>query len=316
MASPRGVFIDCDPGIDDALAVLLALASPKLKIEAISVVSGNVEVNQGIINLLKILEIARVTRLPRLGKGSSLPLKRRLLDSRGVHGKDGLANSNLPPPTLNVQIEDSLALTRSLFNTEKIDTLIALGPLTNIAKVLLEEPQIKDRIERLIIMGGALRSSGNVTPFAEFNAYVDPEALDVVLKSRISDIVMVSLDVTRKAILRPSHLKQLKALSAGKKKVAGFIIDLLDYSIGYHRKHRGLEGTYLHDPLAIAVAINENLVEFENLAIGVDLKKKRGKTFIDKSKEPNVRFCKSVDEDKFMRMFLERISNAWFKKEG
>ncbi len=302
----KRVIIDCDPGIDDALAVLLALASDELEIKALTTVRGNVSVSQTTKNLLNIIEIARVKNPPATGCGSSIPLNgsapSELCSSRGVHGNDGLGNSRLPYPTISLTHKDGVGLIISKLLSGEADTLICLGPLTNIARALILKPELKGRIAKTIVMGGAVFCPGNITKDAEFNIFSDPEAADVVFASGLT-IHLVSLDVTQKVVLNQIHLKRLRNLSG---RLRDFIVGILEYSIKFHQSRRGVNGAYLHDPLAVGIALDESLGNFESLCLGIDLGARRGKTYI-KDGLPNVQFCKSVDESRFMNIFLDRL---------
>lgn len=307
----KKVIIDCDPGIDDALAILLALTSGELEVNAITTVRGNVGVKQTTKNLLSIVEIAKVKNPPATGCGSSVPLRRsilpalRLRSSRRVHGNDGLGNSGLSHPTISLTHKDGIELIISKLISGEADTLICLGPLTNIARALILKPELKNIIAKIIVMGGAVFCPGNVTPDAEFNIFSDPEAADVVFSSGLT-IDLVSLDVTKKAILNQIHLQRLKDSSG---QLRDFIVGILEYSIKFHQSKRKVDGTYLHDPLAVGIALDESLGNFQPLSLGVDLSSRRGKTYI-KDGPPNVRFCSEIDAVRFMDIFLDRLTIA------
>ena len=310
----KRVIIDCDPGIDDALAILLALASEELEVKALTTVQGNVSVEQATKNLLNIIEIAKIKNPPATGKGSSAPLgvsgsipfTPELRSSRrGVHGSDGLGNSRLPHSTISLTNKDGVELIISQLLSGQADTLICLGPLTNIARVLTSKPEVKSSIAQVIVMGGAVFCPGSVSDDAEFNIFSDPEAADILFSSGLS-INLVSLDAARKVILAPSHLKRLKGLSG---RLRDFIVNILEYSIEFHQSQRGVEGTYLHDPLAVGVVIEPSLARFEPLCLGVDLDRRRGKTYV-KDNLPNVQFCKDIDATGFIDIFLSRLTKA------
>lgn len=307
----KRVIIDCDPGIDDALAVLLALTSSELEVKAITTVRGNVSVSQTTKNLLNIVEIAKVKNPPATGCGSSTPLGGSILpalqlrSSRGVHGNDGLGNSGFSRPTISLTHKDGIELIISKLLSGEADTLICLGPLTNIARALILKPELKDVIVKIIVMGGAVFCPGNVTQDAEFNIFSDPEAADVVFNSGLT-INLVSLDVTKKVILSQIHLQRLKNSSGP---LRDFIVGILEYSIKFHQSKRKVDGTYLHDPLAVGVAIDESLGNFQPLSLGIDLGSRRGKTYI-KDGPLNVQFCSEIDGVRFMDIFLDRLTMA------
>lgn len=316
----KRVIIDCDPGIDDALAILLALASEELEIKALTTVQGNVSVEQATKNLLNIIEIAKVKNPPATGKGSSTSLgvsgstlrTPELRSSRReVHGNDGLGNSCLPHPTISLTNKDGVELIISQLLSGEADTLICLGPLTNIARALILKPELKGRIAKAIVMGGAVFCPGSVlsgaqvSDDAEFNIFSDPEAADILFSSGLS-INLISLDAARKVILAPNHFKRLRSLLG---ELRDFIVNILQYSIEFHQSQRGVEGTYLHDALAVGVVIEPSLFDFEPLCLGVDLDRRRGKTYV-KDNLPNVQFCKDIDGAGFMNIFLDRLEKA------
>ncbi len=300
----RSVIIDCDPGIDDALAILLALASPELDVEAIITTSGNVGLELTTQNALKVLELCGRNEVPPVFKGSSGPLSGAKLSVRQVHGEDGLGGCDLPQPKLRPAGADGIDFitSRSFSRGGKL-TLICLGPLTDVASALkkAKAPQIAKELE-LIVMGGALKTARDLEGRAEFNFRSDPEAAKIVLESKVP-ITLVSIDVTRRVILRPEHLTEFKSYRS---RIAEFITAICGYSIDYHRCHRGVEGAYLNDPLAVGIAIDEGLGEFFDLCIDVDLENFRGKTFA-KDGPANVKFLRDVDAERFIDLFLSRI---------
>lgn len=309
MQDPRSVIIDCDPGIDDALAILLAVGSPELEVSAIATVCGNVSVSQTTENALKVLELCRLKSSPLVYMGSSAPLSLASLAPRRVHGEDGLGESELPAPKLKPAEGNGIDFICSKAHTgsERL-SVISLGPLTNLAHVLERAPTIAKLIE-LFVMGGALYLSDEIPGGAEFNIRSDPEAFKAVLASGVPT-TLVSLDVTRKVILTSEHLSGLRA---NRSKLASFIVRICDYSIDFHRRESGLDGMYLNDPLAVGIAIDESLGEFEDLSIDVDLERFRGRTKVVVG-PPNVRFCKDVDSERFLDLFLNRLEELCLKK--
>ncbi len=309
MGDPGSVIIDCDPGIDDALAILLAIASPELKVEAITTVCGNVSVFQTTENALKILELCRVKSPPSVYMGSSAPLSLASLELRKVHGEDGLGMSELPAPRMKPADGNGIdfVISKARTGSERL-SVISLGPLTNVAYTLKRAPTIAKLIE-LFVMGGALHSSDGICGAAEFNVRSDPEAFKAILGSGVP-ITMVSMDVTRKVILTSVHLSRLRD---NRSKLARFIVRICDYSIDFHRRESDINGMYLNDPLAVGIAIDESLGEFEDLCIDVDLERFRGRTKVVVG-PPNVGFCKDVDSDRFLDLFLNRLEALCLKK--
>src|SRR5246127_3101471 len=203
------VIIDTDPGVDDALALLLAMSSPELKIEGITPVSGNVPLELTLPNALRMVEVAGRTDIP-VAAGAKVPLVRRLVTAAYVHGENGLGGAVFPEPKIKPVAEPAADLIRQIIRKYPGEvTLITIGPLTNIATALNADPDLAGMVGRLVMMGGSL-SGGNITPAAEFNVYVDPEAARIVFQSGIP-ISMVGLDVTRKTSLTEDHVRQLQA---------------------------------------------------------------------------------------------------------
>lgn len=281
---------------------MLALASPELEVEAIITVCGNVDLSLTTQNALKVLELCKGEGTPPVFMGSSGPLSGVKLSARRVHGEDGLGGCDLPTPKLRPAGADGIdfIISRSLSKRGK-PTLICIGPLTDVASALNRTPEIAEKLE-LIVMGGAFEVADEIEGSAEFNFSRDPEAAKIVLEAR-APITLVSLDVTRRVILRPEHLEELKGYRS---KVAEFILAVCGYSIDYHRRYRGVEGAYLSDPLAVGIAIDEGLGEFFDLCVDVDLQRFRGKTFV-KDGPANVRFLRDVDAEGFIGLFLRRI---------
>src|SRR5437016_7789427 len=206
---PFRVVIDTDPGVDDALALLLAMRSPELKIEAITPVAGNVPLELSLPNALRMVEIAGRTDIP-VAVGAKAPLLRRLVTAAYAHGENGLGGAVFPEPKIKQVAEPAAEFIRHIVRKYPREvTLITLGPLTNVATALNADPELAGMIKNLVMMGGSL-SGGNITPAAEFNIYVDPEAARIVFQSGIP-ITMVGLDVTRKTALTETHVQKLES---------------------------------------------------------------------------------------------------------
>ncbi|MFH0772185.1 MAG: nucleoside hydrolase [Candidatus Omnitrophota bacterium] len=295
------MILDCDPGIDDALAIILALSSKELELKAVTTTFGNVGLIQTTKNALNVLELCRLNEPPVVGAGSSQPLKIKSLPAREVHGSNGLGNSKLPEPGIK-PVADGVGLIISKINSGEVETIIATGPLTNLARAIERDPGIKGNIRDIYIMGGAVFTAGNITPYAEFNFYSDPDAADYVLNSTI-EITLISLDVTHKIKVTK---KEIDFLREYKNNLAVFVVDIIEHSIGFHTKHRGVDGAYLHDPLAVAIAAAPRLGEYERLSLGVDKVDKRGMVKVKTGKK-NVRFVNNVDAEGFLNLFFNRI---------
>ncbi len=318
--SPKRIVIDTDAGVDDALAIIFAMRSPELQVEAITTVSGNVHVDLCTENVLRILDILRPERMPIVAKGEVDPLVRPLFTAPEVHGIDGLGGlhslmdetgilryarpATSPDPTPAAQLLPRIA--------DGDVTLVAIGPLTNVAKAILSDPERMRRYERIIIMGGAFRTYGNTTATSEFNIYVDPHAAQVVVESGIP-LIFVPLDVTEQVCLEMGHVvREVRPLGT---RLSQFLADLTRGYIEYHMETEGFPGCYLHDPLAIGVAIDESFVgmqeghveiETEGTAtLGMTVSDLRPNPVIHKP--PNARICTEVDVNRFFRFFLDRI---------
>jgi inosine-uridine nucleoside N-ribohydrolase len=297
-------LIDTDPGIDDALALLFAWNSPEIQVEAITTVAGNVSVDAASTNLLRLLALRRPDPRPVVAAGAAGPLARALTTATRYHGEDGLGDlpdwpavEPLPrsPDAVAVILEAARRHARNL-------TIVALGPLTNLALALKEDAATLGRAGRIVAMGGAVDVPGNVTPTSEFNMFVDPEAAHRVLAAGLP-LEVVPLDATRQAVLPRAGMRAALARSSGPlaSKIQGFS------ERGFRIAHSdGAQGMVLHDPLAVALAVDPSLAKWEamRLAIGPD-----GET-LRTSGAPNCRVAKSVDTDRFISLFLDRLCPA------
>src|SRR5881296_3881683 len=295
MAAP--VLIDTDPGIDDALALLVGWNSPEISVEAITTVAGNVPVEQGTVNVFRLLGLREPSPRPVIGVGAAEPLARALITAQRYHGEDGLGDlpdwpeaekPPLEPDAVSVIVDHARRLQRLL-------TLVALGPLTNLALTLKADAGAVSLIGRIVAMGGAVDVPGNVTPTAEFNMYVDPEAAHRVLAARLP-LHLVPLDATRQAVLPRAGIKSALRRATGPLAERGFRID--------HAS--GAQGLVLHDPLALALAIDPTLAEWEPVRLVIGPEGETQRT----SGEPNCRIAKGIDANRFLRLFLDRLCPA------
>lgn len=276
--------------------------------KAITTTFGNAPLWQTTKNALNVLELCELSDLPPVGAGSGQPLKvyslpaREVNVARAVHGADGLGNANLPEPGLKPTTDDGIGLMISKLASGEAETVIATGPLTNLARAISRDPDIAKRIKDIYIMGGAVFVGGNITPDAEFNFYSDPDAADYVLNSKIA-ITLIGLDVTHKVNITEEDIEPFKR---HKTRLAEFVTGIIEYSINFHRRYRGAIGAHLHDSLAVAIAAAPRLGEYEQLSLSVDCGDKRGMVKI-KDGTKNIRFVKNVDVDKFLKLFLNRI---------
>jgi len=264
-SGPFRVIIDTDPGVDDALALLLAMRSPELKIEAITAVAGNVPLDLTLPNALRMVEIAGRTDIP-VAAGARAPLVRRLVTAAYAHGENGLGGAVFPEPKTKPVAEPAAVLIRQIIGKFPGEvTLLTIGPLTNIATALNADPELAGMVRSLVMMGGSL-SGGNITPAAEFNVYVDPEAARIVFQSGIP-VTMVGLDVTRKTSLTEDHVRQLQA---GQNPVSQAAATIARNAIEHNRERGFAVGPNMHDSLAVAGFIDPSLLQMKEYYVDVE----------------------------------------------
>jgi purine nucleosidase len=305
---PQRILLDTDPGIDDAFAILLALASPEVRLEGVSVTGGNCALEAGVQNALKVLELARASQVP-VAAGIGEPLVRPPLAALEVHGNSGLGYAQLPPPQARAidQHAVDFLIERILAAPGEI-TLVAVAPLTNLAFAIRREPAIVRAVHRVIVMGGALSHAGNVTPLAEFNTYVDPHAAHVVFHSGMP-ITLVPLDVTTRCRLTMADVEPLLEIPSP---ISRFLVDAARFYVEFNEAH-GEQGCALHDPLAVAVAFLPELVQTKRVYVDVDIYSEMGlgNTVADFhgkwGKPPNVDAALEVDARRVVELFLRRM---------
>jgi inosine-uridine nucleoside N-ribohydrolase len=302
------IILDTDPGHDDAIALLLALASPELDVLGVTTVSGNQTLEKTTANALKILEFVDRTDVP-VHAGAPRPLVREQWAAAYTHGESGLDGPDLPDPKAEARKGHAIDFIAAQVEEHDGVVLVPVGPLTNIGLLLARWPGIESRIARIVLMGGSI-AEGNVTPAAEFNIWADPEAAHRVFTSGI-DVTMVGLDVTHKALLLPEKVDELR--SAGR--VGSLVAQLYDF---YHERHvrmYGWEGSPVHDALAVAHVIRGDLAETEHRHVQVDTGPEpgRGRTYVDlwkrTGKEPNAHVGIDVDGPGFIQFLIERLSS-------
>ena len=310
---PKSVILDADTGIDDALAIILLARSPEIELRAITAVSGNVHVDKTSINALKILEALNIRNVP-VARGLGKPLLRNLEGADEFHGKDGLGNSNLPLP--KQQVDHRHAVDLLLEETSRAPgriTVVATGPLTNIAIALLREPNFARNVKELVIMGGAYALTpfgcGNTNPVAEYNVFVDPEAASIVFQSGIP-LTAVGLDVTAdpKAAITETIYQRIKQATSDTSRLSVMMISQLMTKYGIF---------HVHDPMAAAMVIDPSLFKTQKYHVDIETVSplSRGQTIIDRrewlpheSKQPpNANVCISVDGPRLLNLFMERI---------
>lgn len=273
----RPVWIDTDPGIDDCLAILLALRSAEIDLLGISTVHGNTDVAQATANAIKVTELARAD-VP-VWAGADRSLTGQLRTAEYIHGGDGLGDL-LPAPGRKPQPGFAVhAMAEHILGHGRPVTVVALGPLTNVALALAVYPDLAGAIERIVIMGGAVRCEGNTTPSAEFNTYCDPEAAARVVASGVPQL-WVPLDVTMRTILPAARSRELAASSDP---VAAFIGELTTFYSEHYRRTYGIDGCCLHDPLTVAVLLDPSLVTCRDLFLSIECggQTTRGRTVAD-----------------------------------
>ncbi|NJI09290.1 pyrimidine-specific ribonucleoside hydrolase RihA [Aeromonas veronii] len=307
MAQP--VILDCDPGHDDAIALILALASPELKVLAVTTSAGNQTPDKTLNNALRILTLLGRDDIP-VAAGAPKPLARELIIADNVHGESGLDGPKLPDPAFAPQAMTGLELmAKCLRESPQPVTLVPTGPLTNIALLLAAHPELKGKIARIVLMGGAA-GAGNWTPAAEFNIYVDPEAADMVFKSGIP-ITMCGLDVTHEAQVMDEDIERVRAIT---NPVAQCVAGLLDFFMIYHRDPKwGFAGAPLHDPCTIAWLLNPAL--FHGVECRVDIETRGehtvGMTVVDRygltGKPANALVLLGLDRPGFIDLLVTRL---------
>lgn len=306
---PKKILFDTDPGIDDACAILLALASPELSLEGLSVVHGNCSLEQGTTNALSVLELANASHIP-VAKGCDLPLVQPSLLAPETHGDTGLGYGKLPGPQSRPILQHgSDFLIETILASPGEITLVAIAPLTNVALAIRKEPRIVQALKEIIIMGGAIRHEGNTTALAEFNTYVDPHAAQIVYQAGIPTI-LVPLDVTYQCILTPADVSRLKKIDSP---ITKFVAEATRFYMEFHDEYQQIEGCVINDPLALALTFAPELCTYQELPVEVDLSGgiSMGKTvadFYNYGKKPaNMKVALGVRARDFIDLFVERI---------
>jgi len=290
------IILDTDPGIDDALALFLALSSPDVRLEAITTVGGNVNVDLTTYNALALLELAGRTDIP-VARGSNRPIVRQPMYAEHVHGDNGLGGLQLPEPQIKA------------IDSHAVDVIIE----TNIALALRREPRLAQSVREVVIMGGALRVPGNTTPSAEFNIYVDPHAAHIVLHAGWP-IRLVTLDTTMQAELRR---EQVEMLASSESPVTDAIRQMLAYYFDVFGPQNGVSAFHMHDPLCLAAAFQPDLISWEPSFVDVEL---HGTLTLGETvayfgplitQSPNILASVGVDAGRFIQLFLQRIKERF-----
>jgi pyrimidine-specific ribonucleoside hydrolase len=305
--TPRKIILDCDPGHDDALAILLALARPEIELLGITTVAGNSTLPNTTRNALSVLTLLGRTDVP-VASGAAAPLVRDLETAPHVHGSSGLEGADLPAPAAGAVSDDAAAFTAELIDgsAEPI-TLVPTGPLTNIAHFMSRYPELYERVDEVVLMGGSL-GEGNITPFAEFNIWVDPEAaVQVFGGSR--PVTMMGLDVTHQALFTLDEADRLEALGT---RPATAFADLLRFFARFHREKYGWDGAPIHDAVAVAHLIGDGLVTTQRHTINVSTDDDtRGQTSGVPAREGDstgVAVGMAIDRPRFVDMLIEAVA--------
>jgi inosine-uridine nucleoside N-ribohydrolase len=303
--SPAQILLDCDPGHDDAIALLLALASPEVKLLGVTTVAGNQTLDKTTANAIRVLEFVGRNDIP-VAAGADRPLLREQYVAADVHGETGLDGPDLPPPQSEPVAQHAVDfLAEQIRSSTQPVTLIPTGPLTNVALLLALHPDA--RPERIVLMGGAI-AEGNTTPAAEFNIWCDPEAAARVFASGL-EVTMVGLDVTHKALFTPAHAGRL----AGR--VGEMVAELLRFYGNFHRQVYGFGGSPIHDAVAVAHVLEPRLVETveRNVEIETESELCRGRTVVDlwrrTVREPNAHIGVDIDSAAFLELLIERLNS-------
>ncbi|EMD1840459.1 TPA: pyrimidine-specific ribonucleoside hydrolase RihA [Raoultella planticola] len=308
MALP--IILDCDPGHDDAIAIVLALASPELDVKAITSSAGNQTPEKTLRNVLRMLTLLQRQDIPVAG-GARKPLMRELIIADNVHGESGLDGPALPEPDFAPQSVTAVELmAKTLRESPQPVTIVATGPQTNVALLLNSHPELHDKIARIVMMGGAM-VLGNWQPAAEFNIYVDPEAAEIVFQSGIP-VVMAGLDVTHRAQIHGLDIERFRQLG---NPVATIVAELLDFFMEYHKDAKwGFTGAPLHDPCTIAWLLKPHLFTSVERWVGVETQGKytQGMTVVDyyflTGNQPNTTVLLDVDREGFVDLLAERLA--------
>jgi inosine-uridine nucleoside N-ribohydrolase len=307
MSAPIPIVLDCDPGHDDAIALLLALASPELELLGVTTVHGNQTLEKTTANVLRVLELAGREDVP-VAAGAERPLVRELTVAAHVHGESGLDGPALPDPRgVPVGQEAVDFLIERIVGSPRPVTIVATGPLTNVARLLKRIET--ENLERIVLMGGSI-AEGNMTPAAEFNVWADPEAADRVFHAGL-DVTMIGLDVTHKALVTPAIAERLRAIGS----VGVFVAELVEFFKLYHLETYGWDGAPIHDAVAVAHLLRPGLVETRLRNVEVELESElcRGRTVVDlwrrTDRPANADVGVDLDADAFFDLLVERIAS-------
>ncbi|MDI6861434.1 MAG: nucleoside hydrolase [Caldisericia bacterium] len=304
----KKIILDCDPGHDDMIAIMLASSRKEIEIIGITTVAGNQTGDKTFQNALKTLTLINRKDI-KVAKGFDKPILRELITAPKIHGISGLDGANLPEPEIEpLKIHAVDFIIDTLLNSNEKIYIVPTGPLTNIAISLIKEPKIKEKIEKIVLMGGAIFDS-NITPAAEFNIYVDPEAAKIVFNSGIP-IVMVGLDVTNKALLTFDDIEKIEKMNG---KISSVVGPLLRFFANANKEFFGFNGAPIHDALTISYLIDETTLTLKEYFVDIEIQGEltRGRTIVDVygvlKRKPNAFVAIDLDLIKFKNMIFEMI---------
>lgn len=304
----RKVIIDCDPGIDDALAIILALKSKEIEVVGITTVSGNVESLQGAKNALKVLKLLGRLDIPvYLGEGK--PVKRELVTAQDTHGEDGLGETFLEEVSSEYIRENGVDFILNILKNHENVSIIALGPLTNLCRAIEKDSESFHRVKEIVSMGGAYKSHGNCSPVAEFNYWVDPHGAREFLKKFNGEFTMVGLDVTREIVLTPNLREMIHQF---KDEIGDFIYDITRFYVDFHWEQERTLGCVINDPLAVEFFINRDICEGFKAYVDIACEDiSMGQSVVDVAdfykRRKNVFVLDKVNSKEFMVSFLNKI---------
>ncbi len=304
---PQRILLDCDPGHDDAIAIMLATASSEIELVGVTTVAGNSLLKNTTRNALIVLDMVNRPDIP-VHSGRAAPLVRELRTAASMHGDGGLDGPVPSTPSRAPSGDNALEFIENiLINEPEPITLVATGPLTNMADVVTELPHLHHKIKQIVFMGGAIEL-GNWTPAAEFNILVDPEAADIVMNSGLN-LTMIGLEVTHQAWLDDTHADALR----GKGDCEEFVAELLDHFVGFHQKRFGWPGAPIHDAVTIAYLIDPSLLTtiVTNVTVETQSELTLGRSVVDvysvTDKPANVRVGTGIDRDRFVTLLMQHL---------
>ena len=310
---PKPILIDTDTGVDDAMALVLAFNSPELSVKAITTVAGNIDVTKCTRNVERILDLLNIQDRPIVAEGAARPLRLPLVKASEVHGKDGLGDvpAFLPRARTSTHPRAVETILRCCDQYGARLTIVAIGPLTNLALAWKKNPRVMRKVGRIVTMGGAIRVPGNTGPVAEFNYFVDPDAAHIVLNSGIP-VTVIPLDVTHQVVVMRKEMEYRAKRRASRAALA--ILKFTESYMKYHLDTQGFNGGYLHDPTAVGVAIDPSLVKTRNVHVDVESKGAltRGMTVTDLrgQRDPSlttVDVAVAIDRERFLKLFHDRL---------